>query len=563
MPFEQLPTDLLLDICVMLTVSEILILRQVCSRLYAMTQEQVIWLRLLNNDPARYHGLHSPKLEALAWRAQKLQEKWLAGDLSPAKVSRLYLPQSITWLRLVAGRWLFCTFSDNSTSGIGCWDITSTFDSHTGPIAIGYLPGRVQTVQLEVQPSRIAIALGLGPEISAIHIVTLERCSSSGSYLFTELACIKDVSHVLLLSGNIVGCAVRHGDNVPHLLDWTTQELIGISQLPGSLDAMDRQSVPHGMFLLDDILVVARLGGLEVYSVQDSIGFLKTIQTPVIWEVSACKPTSSLLRLMIISPRGIEAIDVNAEMLLEPGIKSLSTECLAPMPLCERRTRLSTPWYGLCAGSTGTRPLWISVASPPVGKSHRSRPLFVNVNTDDLRLIEWTPGTASDVALWAVPVVDFDETLGITVFGNCFGELAIYDHCGRGLLQCTDTELYAPTTTALSRVLPQSTIELSLPFGPQDDMPPEVIEAAVAQWSKANIAISGPRWRSKPDMEGYLRRADWQGFPCDWAWTLTHVYGFPGKVLPQAYKCEGEEGEDRLLFQVGNRIMMDNFFLTH
>ncbi|KAF7302054.1 hypothetical protein MIND_00771900 [Mycena indigotica] len=553
------------------------VFHDVCLRLYAVTQQRSIWIRklthLLNNGAVlphhlkEYHNLPLQTLEALVWRNQRLQDKRLRNDMSALKVSHLYLKHSISWLRLVAGRWLFCAFSDNATSGIGCWDVVSVFAGHVRPIAIGYLPGRVQTAQLEVQTSRVVIALGLGPEMSAVHVLSLQRSPDNQyPYSFCELACINNSSHILLLSGNLIGCAVHHGDNVPHLIDWKRQMLVGFAIPPGGLDVAGRRSVPHNMFLCKDILIVARQIGLEVYSVRSSISFIKTIEMPAIWEISACQTADSSIRLFFISPHGIEALDANAQMLSDPTADSASSLYrLASAPTVQTRV---APWYNLCVGNSGTRALWVTVASEPLPNfPFRRPPCFVSAafsfrpTTIEISRIRWTPGSAADPALWAIPIVDFDECLGITVFGNCFGELAIYDHCGPGLHQCTEFSL--PTTDSTTSLLPQVAIDLNLPFSPQRNTPSEALdlEAATAQWSKANLDIADPGWATSSDWttESFMFRqmALWQCVPGDWAWALTHVYGFPGRVLPQVLICHaGEVGEDCLVFQVGNRFML-------
>jgi hypothetical protein len=45
--------------------------------------------------------------------------------------------------------------------------------------------------------------------------------------------------------------------------------------------------------------------------------------------------------------------------------------------------------------------------------------------------ISWINDQPDQPALWGIPVIDFDDALGLTVIGNCFGELAVYDHDGR------------------------------------------------------------------------------------------------------------------------------------
>jgi hypothetical protein len=103
-------------------------------------------------------------LEALARRVLRLAHKWETGDLAPVNTWRLYLPQSITWLRLVHGTRLFVASSDNYCSKISCWDLSLIFQGDAAPLAEAYLPGQVKTGKLEVQDSGVVLALGLGSE---------------------------------------------------------------------------------------------------------------------------------------------------------------------------------------------------------------------------------------------------------------------------------------------------------------------------------------------------------------------------------------------------------------
>ncbi|KAJ7130294.1 hypothetical protein C8R44DRAFT_64037 [Mycena epipterygia] len=168
----------------------------------------------------------------------RLTREWEARDLTPVNNWRLYLPQSITWLRLVAGTWLFVASSDNHSSKISCWDLSMVFQGVIEPLTEAYLPGQVKTGKLEVQDSGIVLALGLGAESLSVHIITLRR--RSGCHFFCELTRIEGSSHVLMLHGNLVGCALRHAAIVPHIVNWKDCRIIDI---PPGADIPGRRSV--------------------------------------------------------------------------------------------------------------------------------------------------------------------------------------------------------------------------------------------------------------------------------------------------------------------------------
>lgn len=117
-----------------------------------------------------YDHLDSCTLEALAYRMARLEVKWESRTFSSVPAWRLYLPQTITWLRLVAARtWLFVASSDNHVSKITCWDLSLVFQGCEDPLAEAYLPGQVKTGKLEVHDSGAVLALGLGASASIRH----------------------------------------------------------------------------------------------------------------------------------------------------------------------------------------------------------------------------------------------------------------------------------------------------------------------------------------------------------------------------------------------------------
>lgn len=82
--------------------------------------------------------------------------------LSPKQVVHLDMALSVTWLRLVHGRWLFTASSDNYLSKFTCFDISRVYQGSSEAIAECFLPGPVNSGYVEVQPRGVVIALGLG-----------------------------------------------------------------------------------------------------------------------------------------------------------------------------------------------------------------------------------------------------------------------------------------------------------------------------------------------------------------------------------------------------------------
>lgn len=143
---------------------------------------------------------------------------------------------------VVAGTWLFVASSDNHSSKISCWDLSMVFRGFIEPLAEAYLPGQVKTGKLEVQDSGIVLAVEYVYQSTSkfvavmyyrspsVHIITLRQ--RSGRHAFCELARIEDFSHVLMLRGDIVGCGLRRGAILPHIVNWKDNRIFNIPPGP-------------------------------------------------------------------------------------------------------------------------------------------------------------------------------------------------------------------------------------------------------------------------------------------------------------------------------------------
>ncbi|KAJ6578650.1 hypothetical protein DFH09DRAFT_1310634 [Mycena vulgaris] len=375
--------DIFLLVFLQLAMPDVISLRQVCRRFGEATQAKFLRVHFLDVATSEENAilpaylktrelLSAAELEALVTRVSRLAHRWRSQDLCPVKVWRLYLPQSITWLRLISGSWLFVASSDNHVSKISCWDLSLLFQGYPEPIAEAYLPGQVRTAQLEVQDSGIVLAFGLGPISPLLFIVTLRQYD--GSHYFMELCRIEGSSQVLMLHGNSVGCALRNDVIEPHIIDWRTNEIYELPPPPGPFDVLDRRSVPHLFVIWNGLIVIVRQESLELYS-QPSPGagptYIKSLKTVEIWEVVVLDRLTPL-KLLVISSSGVALLTV------EPDAVFSDDAICAHFPLATTASRgLIKPWYHLSADGTA---------------------------------------------------------LGYTVIGNCFGELAVYDCVGSDLM---------------------------------------------------------------------------------------------------------------------------------
>ncbi|KAF7302100.1 F-box domain-containing protein [Mycena indigotica] len=512
-----------------------------------------------------------------------------SGASTPSIVFQQRLPQSITWLQLCMGGFLFVTCSDNHSSKIICWDLLSS----PGPpraLAEGYLPGCVKTAKIEVQQNKIVLALGVETELPSTHILALERTSEE--YAFVDLARIHGSSHVLMLAGNLVGCAVRRGNNIPHLVDWVQNKVIHIPPPPGGLDIPKRRSVPHLMTKWGERLVLIRTTELAIYRHPQNgrLSFESLQSTPDIWEVCvrSCPPSatgneSTQLHLLVICPTGLQELELSIELnessppnhIHYHMVRAINWRGVSGDPYDAR-----FPWYKLTMGSTGRKALWVSAneflrtSSQNCRKDLADQTLpCVHVATLPVpsssipkaacppQTHSWTLDWENEPAIWALPVIAFDDALGVVAIGNCFGELAVYAH-GDGRLESLSAIL--PPLKArqqASETIRISKSPLTLPEipGPRYNTPYDEMDAVISRSGWCPDAVARPlglrtTWRN---FNMYCHRHDFRGLPCDHGWLLEHGYGFPGRLALQGTY----EDPDTFVLRAGERFIMYNEYL--
>jgi hypothetical protein len=157
----------------------------------------------------------------------------------------------------------------------------------------------------------------------------------------------------------------------------------------------------------------------------------------------------------------------------------------------------------------------------------------------------------------ALPSLDFDEALGYTVLGNCFGQLAIYDYVPSDPIKCcglasdlthhqrvsspirlsqvcfrirnisSSTHVSCHAETYLSRLRP-------LPRLPRK-MNPDTLLTWVSGWSDEDLNIDPYLWNTDW-VWGPCRSYQWLGAPGDSTWLLNHVFYMPGTISLQVYR---------------------------
>lgn len=71
------------------------------------------------------------------------------------------LPRPVTWIRIVAARWLLVASSDEFVSELCCWNVKEALEGNTNPCARAYFHGPVETGEFEFNAEGLVIALGV------------------------------------------------------------------------------------------------------------------------------------------------------------------------------------------------------------------------------------------------------------------------------------------------------------------------------------------------------------------------------------------------------------------
>ncbi|KAJ7748074.1 hypothetical protein B0H16DRAFT_911000 [Mycena metata] len=569
---QSLSRDLLLLVFQELSVTDVLCVRRVCRSFAATTQAKVLWMNLLeairsDEETVLPVCMKAPNLldatilEALVVRVSRLTRRWRSNNLFPVQVWRLNLCQPITWLRLVAGSLLFVASSDNHVSKITCWDMSSVFQNYMEPIAEAYLPGQVKTAQLEIQDSGIVVALGLGSSSPSVHIITLVQ--HLGTHRFAELYRLEGSSHVLMLQGDFIGCGVRRDRYIPHIINWKTETTYELSP-PHGVDEPHFRNTPHSLILWNEFIVVVRHDTLHFYSQPTSAGrpvYAKSVKTVEIWELVVLNSRpSEPLRLLVISSTGVGIITIETDVVFNDDACSHLSVATTPN---------QWPWYRLTANGGGKRALWVSAEHALIhdGKVEHPQLAYAAVAPGaaerETPLIRWANEYPEDAALWAFPSLDFDEALGYTVVGNCFGELAIYNPIESDPILCCGL---APDLTAhqvsLPQLLPLTPITLNLNLVPRAPRGQKVSDRSfTSYWTRDDLALHPRFWCRDMLCDLYWDWDMWQGNLGDTAWFLSHAFGFPLPPIPQAHAFDDDEDKPYVLLRSGERHLLFTLYL--
>ena len=175
--------------------------------------------------------------------------------------STVYLRQtrSVTWIRLVQGRWLLAASSDSTTSVLSVWSVSMVLQTGLSsnqpprPQAEVYLEGPVSDGCVDVQGGQVVIALEIRslyvllqspahtPVLmipshlrreSSIRVLRLAKAKLTVAVTIVELARIPGLSRIRCLRGDHVGFALYAEVSIPCIFNWRTGVVVKLRERP-------------------------------------------------------------------------------------------------------------------------------------------------------------------------------------------------------------------------------------------------------------------------------------------------------------------------------------------
>lgn len=212
----------------------------------SVSYDKQLWLHILDRD-IKSKALPLPKYvrdideasaeDAIEWVKNSflLVNHYSSGE--ERTLIRENLSMSVTWIKLIRGRWCLIACSDLKNSQLVVWDLQASQDEHHK--ATLYLPGPVIDGIVEDDKEDILIAFTIGtkytfrlsqfPQILLMmqfripFISLMELYTNENEILIHQLVEVPGASHVRLLKRPYIGFAVRDGDDTnPSILNWET-----------------------------------------------------------------------------------------------------------------------------------------------------------------------------------------------------------------------------------------------------------------------------------------------------------------------------------------------------
>ncbi|KAI0069878.1 hypothetical protein K474DRAFT_1680580 [Panus rudis PR-1116 ss-1] len=375
------------------------------------------------------------------------------------------IPQErpVTWTQIVSGRWLLAASSDRTTSVLSLWSIPyplTSLPDNTPPIANVYLPAPVRDGRVEVY--------------------TIKHLNNTP--VFCPLDEHPNTAYIRYLHGDWIGFALHNDVNVPCILNRSTGQFAALFQKPrpeGGCVAMAMED------MLIAVLTRKRLY-IFVANVHQSGAPPYTL-----WLQAEIPVSVAYAQLMFDSAYSLTPFDYRARLLHicitgHDGIYYYQVDCAA-------YTQDAQGFILNCAWHRGYKSKLsegeIIAIKPEFGRNARTlswlehsfasfdRPTsFAAARLEDLIRSQRTevPTIQNDatIAQYFMGVRDYDDTRGLAVFGNGFGELSLHALSRTGAEGSSTPVIFPPVvdTDQIKSVPMESEAIPPFPYGQRPDV---------------------------------------------------------------------------------------------
>ncbi|KAK7679974.1 hypothetical protein QCA50_016920 [Cerrena zonata] len=564
-----LPDDLVLCVLMTLRIASLLQFRQACKHIYSISLTKQLWVHVYFRDIVAQHlpfagywknidDLTASQLERLVLHVLRLNHRLRMH--SPPIARSLYQRRSVTWVRLVQSQWLLVASSDDVTSIIALWSVSSLFTSKSGaPLAEASLSAPVVTGVVEVIGSSVTLAVelcGRTPQILVLNIAKHRHLT-----VFSRLQTLNNISHLRFLRGDYIGVSLVDNINVPCLVDWKHANVVRLRHLP------DLQGGAVAMHMSERWVVVVRRGILEGYvhdgqhykcwrvvKITHSVGTASFVQPD---DSSAHSPAP--LKLCITCTTGLFVY----EILCRPdtGVLSLNILWHHNKPGMEPNPMMTQGMLGCTGGSVS----WLWGSTRNLGFTVRFATARLPIGSREVHptIFEWQD--VNMPALYSSGVYDYDDARGVLILGNAYGELSLYD------FSRSDPRLFRHYSSKSLAAVPHNGLDVlpahRIPSYPAPPFPhwedPEYVKNDLLQsWREHGLIHAPPGWSTDfvnakdgnvPLIYAFLGRGS--SVPCGFR-MLENAAHFYGRPIPLLHTCNSPYHYDLAIVDVGGLLFM-------
>ncbi|TCD64771.1 hypothetical protein EIP91_003631 [Steccherinum ochraceum] len=422
----------------------VLSLSEVCKRLSEVFTAESFWDKLVSTSNTWISAMVKHHVDChqglnrkdLAVHLYKLHSHLRPGHKPAFRYCSLPQSRSVTWTKIVSHRWILVASSDDVASTLCLYDyVPGECQADIMPLTQAFLRAPVIRGIVFDRGGDVIIAVELCPS-SAPSIQVLSLRCHDGKIVFVQLGSLHDASYLRAADGDWVGMSVCKNRNIPTLWNRKTGRVIQLHDKPES------QGGCMSMAIKDDIVAVAYRRKMRIYRILgDGAELLCTHRYGASFQSSSVvalpmvhssddKQDTPMFALALGVRDGINVYHVRCKA--DDGF-TLVWKFTTPLKYLDNphEPQLSDngsmiTWLSI-PGSVVSRGVHYFLAQLPVPSDVTQAPVQ---KPEDMELTSRFYDLAADEripALYWKATRDLDDLRGLAVFGNAFGELAVFD----------------------------------------------------------------------------------------------------------------------------------------